>query len=231
MKTLTWSEIEEISRRGDVRLNFIVRHAERPPLEPGDRTFGATLPLTARGERDAEWFGRRLYEATGGVLPCVWTGGTRRTVDTGIGILRGYAEAAELPRGELEVRVDPMLGGRSPFFGNLDERLALAGAGVYHEKLNDYFRTGVQKGYRPLKNAADVFEEHLESCWEPQVLVCVTHDINVAAFAAARGVTDDFTEETWPGYLDAIVAYGPICEPKRDYGYLRFDTAFGGIDL
>jgi len=73
MKTLTCSEIEEISRRGDVRLNFIVRHAERPPLEPGDRTFGATLPLTARGERDAESFGRRLCEATGGVLPCVWT--------------------------------------------------------------------------------------------------------------------------------------------------------------
>jgi len=68
--------------------------------------------------------------------------------------------------GAVEVLIDPMLGGRSPFFGNLDERLALSGAGLYYEKLNDYFRTGDQKGYRPLRNAADAFEEHLESCWE-----------------------------------------------------------------
>ncbi len=231
MKCITWAEIEEIARRGDIRFNFIIRHAERPPLEPGDRTFGATLPLTARGERDAESFGRRLYEATGGRLPDVWAGGTRRTVDTGLGIQRGFYAAEGRKPNELEVNIDPMLGGRSPFFGSLEERLALAGEGVYQEKLNDYFRTGDQQGYRPFRPAADIFEEHIESAWQPQVLVCVTHDINVAAFAAARGVTTSFTEESWPNYLDAVVSYGAASESQRNYAFLRFSTGFEGVDL
>lgn len=37
---------------GGGRVTILVRHAERPALEPGDRTFGASLPLTANGWRD-----------------------------------------------------------------------------------------------------------------------------------------------------------------------------------
>ena len=34
-------------------VTLLVRHAERPPLEPGDTTFGATLPITERGREMA----------------------------------------------------------------------------------------------------------------------------------------------------------------------------------
>ena len=61
-------------------------------------------------------------------------------------------------------------------------------------------------------------------------MVAVTHDINVAAFLAARGVVDSFSEETWPDYLDAAV----IIKPGKDdakYLYFRWNQDIGAISL
>ena len=42
------------------RVTILVRHAERPPLDPGDKTFGASLSLTENGWRWAQNFGLML---------------------------------------------------------------------------------------------------------------------------------------------------------------------------
>ena len=38
-------------------VTMLIRHAERPPLEPGDQIFGASLALTEREWRMARRFG------------------------------------------------------------------------------------------------------------------------------------------------------------------------------
>ena len=85
--------------------------------------------------------------------------------------------------------------------------MALAAQGHYHERLNDYFRSGEQRGYRLLKTAANLMERQLDALHDDDcpLVVAVTHDINVAAFLAARGIVDSFADETWPSYLDAAV--------------------------
>lgn len=41
-------------------VTLLIRHAERPPLDPGDKTFGASLSLTENGWRWARYFGLML---------------------------------------------------------------------------------------------------------------------------------------------------------------------------
>ena len=42
------------------RVTLLMRHAERPPLDPSDTTFGETLPITEQGHRDAVSLGKML---------------------------------------------------------------------------------------------------------------------------------------------------------------------------
>ena len=56
------------------------------------------------------------------------------------------------------VTLSDELGSTSPFFGSLDERLRLIAEGNYRERLNDYYRGGEQRGYRPLDAATDEME-------------------------------------------------------------------------
>ena len=60
--------------------------------------------------------------------------------------------------------------------------------------------------------------------------VAVTHDINVASFLAGRGVVTEFTEASWPYYLDAAVVIADA-SGEREYGVLRADQTHRGIDL
>ena len=192
---------------GGGRVTILVRHAERPALEPGDRTFGASLPLTANGWRDAQNFGIMLARELRPKSVAFYAGGTFRTLQTACGMAMGLDLAEAGARIERKVRLADFLGSESPFFGSVEERMSLAAQGHYHERLNDYFRNGVQRGYKPLKAAADIMEHLLaalhDDAWP--LVVAVTHDINIAAFLAARGAVDSFTDDTWPGYLDAAI--------------------------
>ena len=88
------------------------------------------------------------------------------------------------------------------------------------------------------RDAADVVRPRLvqerqldalhDSNWP--LVVAVTHDINVAAFLAGRGVVASFTEGTWPDYLDAaVVVERP--DGNREYGFIRWHKDMEGIDL
>jgi ABC-type nitrate/sulfonate/bicarbonate transport system ATPase subunit len=62
------------------------------------------------------------------------------------------------------------------------------------------------------------------------LVVAVTHDINVAAFLAGRGVVASFTEETWPYYQDAAVII-EASDGRKEYGSFRWNENMEGIDL
>lgn len=196
---------------GGGRVTILVRHAERPPLAPGDKTFGASLPLTEKGWLDARQFGATLARELRPKSVAFYASGTFRTLQTACGMAMGLDLAETGTAIERKVRLADFLGSESPFFDSVEERIALAAQGRYHERLNDYFRNGEQQGYKPLKYAADLMERQLDALHDSNwpLVVAVTHDINVAAFLAARGVVPSFTEETWPGYLDAAVIISP----------------------
>ena len=214
------------------RVTLLIRHAERPPLDPGDRTFGASLSPTVNGWRWAHNFGLMLAN---NLLPksvAFYASETFRTLQTACAMAMGLDLVGTGQSIERKVRLDPILGGESPFFGAVEERMALAAEGCYRERLNDYFRTGIQQGFKPLKPAADLMERHLDGLHDKDwpLVVAVTHDINVAAFLAARGVVESFTDETWPDYLEAA-AIIKKADGEAKYIYFRWNQDMGAISF
>ena len=213
--------------RGE-RVAIIVRHAERPPLEKNDPTFGKDLKLTEHGIEQAKTFGFVLSQFIGTATHRCFACDNKRCLETARLILR------ELPDKWNGIPIKKMLGDGSPYFGDTAERLALADEGDYHESLNEYFRTGVQRGFNPLKEATDKFEDFIWSQHTReetrQLEIFVTHDINVAAFLAGRGVVTRFEDYNWPGFMDAAVAFIGPCGRAR-YGYMRTMENRTRIDL
>ena len=204
------------------KVAILIRHAERPPIEEGDTTFGASLALTERGWRMARQFGALLANTVRPKAVAFYAGGTFRTVQTACGMAMGLDVAK--PENSIERKIDlvDFLGSGSPFFGPSAERMAVAAGASGHERMNEYFRRGELRGYRPLGKATGSLEARLHALHRAggDLVVAVTHDINVAAFLAGRGVVSSFTDETWPDYLDAAV----ILEDrfgKREYGLGR----------
>ena len=216
-------------KRGD-RVAIIVRHAERPPLEKNDPTFGKELRLTEHGREQAKAFGFVLSQFTENASRYITTGENLRCDETA----RLIAKELGAPVSARYVYGENMLGSGSPFFGNVHERMALAEQGDYRESLNEYFRTGVQRGFKDLCAATDILEDFVWSDrWathNEQLQVFVTHDINVACFLAGRGVVTRFEEYNWPGYLDAAVAFISHNGQAR-YGYMRTMENRMRIDL
>ena len=212
------------------RVVLLIRHAERPPLDPSDTSFGATLPLTDGGREDARRLGVQLADMISPAFVRLCASRTFRTIETACEIAKGMTEAIDLAKHP--VTLSDELGSASPFFGSLDERLQLIAEGNYRERLNDYYRGGEQRGYRSLGAATDEMENALDrlSGEGEGLTVAVTHDINVASFLAGRGVVTEFTEESWPYYLDAAVVIVDV-SGEREYGVLRANHAPRGIDL
>ncbi len=205
-----------------LHVTLLIRHAARPPLDPTDTSFGAQLPITDYGRETAVRLGVAIREVLKPKRVDLYASETLRTVQTAQcmrrGILGGAAEMVVS-----EVRHEPVLGGASPFFGSLEERMALIAEGRYLDRLNDYYRVGEQRGYRPLRPAARRMEEHLLSLAKGAegLAVAVTHDVNVACFLAGWDVWTSFTSETWPHYLDAAVIAREKDGSVAARGYLR----------
>lgn len=220
---ITLDKIKDVIGEG-MQVILLIRHAERPPLDPSDTTFGARLPIISKGKLDALRFGQALSAFVSHEDIAVFASETFRTIETAYGITAGIRPGpccVEVPK----VRVHKLLGCDTPFFGSLDERMELIAEGRYLDRLNEYYLSGEQKGYRPLAQATDEMERRLLdlNVGGKALLIAVTHDINVASFLAGRGVVSSFSDETWPHYLDAAVimddGYG-----AREYGWLRNAT-------
>ena len=220
------SMLEETIKDGG-RAVLLLRHAERPPLDPGDTTFGIDLPITGHGRETAKRYGKMLSGIVDPQSLRAYASETLRTRQTANCIWDGFlgsdADSQEA------VTLLPELGGESPFFGSLDERMALIAEGRYLERLNEYFRNGVQLGYKPLEEATAKMEECLRHLLDDgvQLVVAVTHDINVASFLAGRGVEKEFDRQSWPHYLDAAVV-SRTANGEMRYGFLRYEPSSDG---
>ena len=224
-------EMKDVLDEGG-QVTLLIRHAERPPLNPDDKTFGASLSLTEHGWRWAQYFGLMLAN---NLLPksvAFYASETFRTLQTACAMAMGLDGVGTGQTIERKVRLAEFLGSKSPFFGKAEERMSLAAEGDYHNRLNEYFRSGKLRGFKSLKRAAKRMERRLDGLHEREwpLVVAVTHDINVAAFLAARGVVDSFSDETWPDYLDAAA----IIKRGRDYArylYFRWNCDMGAISI
>ena len=224
-------EMKEVLDNGG-RVTLLIRHAERPPLDPNDKTFGASLSLTVKGWRLAQNFGLMLAN---NLLPrsvAFYASETFRTLQTACAMAMRLDFVSTGQTIERKVRLANFLGNESPFFGSVEERMALAAEGNYHDRLNDYFHAGKQRGFKSLKRAAKRMERRLDGLHEKEwpLVAAVTHDINVAAFLAARGVVETFTDETWPDYLDAA-AIIKRSKSEAKYVYFRWNQNMGAITL
>ena len=214
------------------RVTLLIRHAERPPLDPNDKTFGASLSLTENGWRWARNFGLMLANNLQPKSVAFYASETFRTLQTACAMAMGLDGVGTGRAIERKVRLADFLGSESPFFGSAEERMALAAEGDYHDRLNHYFRLGRLRGFKPFVRAAKRMERCLDGLHEKEwpLVVAVTHDINVAAFLAARSVVDTFSGETWPDYLDAAVIIKPG-KGDAKYFYLRWNQEMGAISL
>ena len=222
------SDIRDALEKGG-QVTMLIRHAERPPLDPSDPTFGASLSLTERGWRMARQFGAMLANTVQPESVAFHASGTFRTLQTACGMAMGLdAVETEKPISK-KIRISEFLGSDSPFFGSLEERMELIAEGRYLERLNGYFREGKMRGYRPFRMASGEMEARLKALHRSgdNLVVAVTHDINVAAFLAGRGVVASFTEETWPCYQDAAVII-EASDGRKEYGSFRWNRDVEG---
>ena len=216
---VSFQDIENALLKGE-RVVLLLRHAERPPLEKDDPTFGQGIGITAKGRMDAKIFGYAIGEFSSGwgerkVTSSIMT----RCRDTAREILREM-----IPWEEPGFGLSDILGDKSPYFGRVSERMALANKGNYREALNEYFRTGHQQGFQNLAEATDKLEAYIWNDYSrlnPALQVMVTHDINVGCFLAGRKVITQFDDSTWPHYLDSAVCFLDRYGRAR-YGFMRY---------
>ena len=194
------------------RVLLFVRHAERPKIAYDDKSFGASLPLTANGERMSVDFGRLLAGSSESVQ--FRASPLRRTVMTAERIAEGMGLAGA------EVVPDAEIGNGSAYVASELEMWRIFSDGSFFERMFEYMRSGVQRGFAPIADATDAYEEHALSTFTAKLGVYATHDVYVAAFLHARGVKTDFDLANWPRFLDSAAV---IVEPSglRRYALVR----------
>ena len=220
MTEMTLDEVAEEMRRGS-RVALIVRHAERPKMDPDDPSFGDALPLTPEGERTARLLGERLAPFAGDVQfaasPLTRTRLTAACIASGM----GAADAA--------IPTDERLGNGSFYYSDAAEVLDVFKPNRFFAASVEYFTTGEQRGFRNLHAATDAFERWIDARFERRLFVIVTHDIYIAAFLSARGV-GTFCRENWVRFLDAAaVIVAP--DGSRRYALVRTGLSTGIVGV
>lgn len=202
--------------RGGHRALLMMRHAERPPIDHDDPTFGAALPLTEKGERMAEWAGTLLAEFADDVQ--FLSSPLNRTVLTARGVARGMGVR------EPEIPTDGRLGNDSFYFADRHAVFELFRDGSFYEKVFAYLERGTQVGFNEIHEASDALEDFVMSRFERRLGIVTTHDLYNGAFLAARGVVSAFTVETWIQFLDsAAIVVAP--DGTRRYALVRSRAA------
>ena len=220
MQELTLEDVKDELRRGS-RVALLLRHAERPKMDPDDPTFGDALALTYEGERTAKKLGRELKDFAGDVQfyasPLTRTRATAAFVAEGMGI-----DAPEIP-------VDDLLGNASFYYADTSEVVDLFKPDNFFPASIAYFETGEQRGFRNLYAATDEFEKWIFAHMKSRLFAVVTHDLFIAAFLSARraGV---FSRANWPRFLDAgAVVVRP--DGSRRYALVRTGLSTGIVGV
>ena len=188
--------------RSGGRVALLLRHGERPKIDPEDPTFGDRLPLTPEGERTALLFGKTLAEfaplATFCSSPLARTRITASLVAKGMGVP------------DAPIEIDGRLGNESFYYEDASVVLQ-----VFNPPENffpasfEYMETGKLRGFKPLAESSDALEDWIDGHFATRLLIVATHDLYIASFLASRGAYSDRSLATWPRFLDAGAIFDP----------------------
>ena len=220
MDEISLDGLKDELRRGS-RVALMVRHAERPKMNPNDPSFGDALALTYEGQRTARKLGRLLAEFADDVQfyasPLTRTRMTAACIAEGMGV-----PDAEIP-------VDEQLGNGSFYYADAGEVLEIFKPNNFFSACFDYFRTGEQRGFRNLYAATNAFETWIATTMKSRLFVIATHDLYVAAFLTARKV-GTFTRENWVRFLDGgAIIVRP--DGSRRYALVRTGLSTGIVGV
>ena len=220
MTELTIEELVGEIRRG-ARVALMVRHAERPKMDPDDPTFGDALELTYEGTRTAKKYGTLLREFADDVQfaasPLVRTRMTAACIADGMGVRNP------------EILTDELLGNGSFYYEDANEVLEVFKPKNFFPASFEYFRTGHQRGFRELYAATDEYERWIDAHRRSRLFIIATHDLFVAAFLYARKV-GEFSKENWTRFLDAgAIIDGP--DGTRRYALVRAGLSSGIVGV
>ena len=220
MQEMTLDELKDVMRRG-ARVAFMVRHAERPKMDPDDPTFGDALALTYEGCRTARKLGTLLAEFRDDVQfaasPLMRTRMTAALIAEGMGV------------GDAEITTDGRLGNDSFYYADASEVLEVFKPVNFFPACREYFVNGEQRGFKNLYSATDAFEAWILETMKSRFYVIATHDLYIAAFLEARKAYS-FTRETWTRFLDAgAVIFEP--DGTRRYALVRTGLSTGIVGV
>ena len=207
-------------RRG-ARVTLMVRHGERPKMDPDDPTFGDALELTYEGTRTAKKLGTMLREFAEDVQfaasPLTRTRMTAECIAEGMGVA------------DPEIPTDELLGNGSFYYDNPAEVLEVFKPKNFFPACIEYFHTAHQRGFRELYAATDEFEKWIDARWKSRLFIISTHDLYIAAFLYARKV-GEFSKENWTRFLDG----GAIIDGtdgSRRYALVRTGLSTGIVGV
>ena len=220
MHEMTIEELVGEIRRG-ARVALMVRHGERPKMDPDDPTFGDALELTYDGTRTAKKLGAMLKEFAEDVQfyasPLTRTRMTAECIAEGMGVA------------DPEIPTDERLGNGSFYYENAAEVLEVFKPSNFFPACVEYFHTARQRGFRDLYAATDVFEKWIDAQWRNRLFIISTHDLYIAAFLYARKV-GEFSRENWTRFLDGGAVIDGT-DGKRRYALVRSGLSTGIVGV
>ena len=220
MQEMTIEDLVKELRAG-ARVALMVRHAERPKMDPNDPTFGDMLELTYEGLRTSRKLGTLLTEFAAEVQ--FYASPLTRTRMTAEGIAEGMGLT------DAEILTDARLGNGSFYYDDPAEVLEVFKPENFFPASIEYLHTAHQRGFRELYSATDTFERWIDEKWKKRFFIITTHDLYIAAFLYARGV-GDFSRENWTRFLDggAIIVRA---DGTRHYALVRSGLSRGIVGV
>ena len=207
--------------RNGARVALMVRHAERPKMDPDDPTFGDALELTYEGTRTAKKLGRMLREFADDVQfaasPLTRTRMTAECIAEGMGVA------------DPEIPTDELLGNGSFYYDDPAEVLEVFKPKNFFPACIEYFHTAHQRGFRELYAATDAFEKWIDARWKKRLFLISTHDLYIAAFLYARKA-GEFSKENWTRFLDGGAVIDGA-DGTRRYALVRTGLSTGIVGV
>ncbi|MCL1920114.1 MAG: histidine phosphatase family protein [Kiritimatiellaeota bacterium] len=189
-ETIDFSRVSDLLRQG-CRVTLFLRHSERPPIDPADKTFGQALPLTPHGIGLACAAGKPLAgcgDARFAASPMVRCRMTASCI----------AQGMDLP--DAPVADEPRLGLECFYYEDPENLQAAMREQGYLTFMLDYFRKGVAPYSRPLGVATQMMTAWLKDATTRQLNVLVSHDIFIAALLTGLRVRT-YSADNWVGFI------------------------------
>ena len=189
-ETIGFSRVAELLRQGG-RVSLFVRHSERPPIDPGDQTFGQTLPLTPRGVEIARDAGKHLAgftDARFAASPMVRCRMTAQCIAEGMGLT------------EVSVTDEPRLGLGCFYYEDPEKLQSVMRQQGYLSFMLEYLRKGVAPYSRPIDVATEQMVAWLKDATVRPLNVLISHDVFVASLLTGLNVRT-YTAGNWVGFM------------------------------